>query len=124
MQAVAQLEHPNILPVYDSGEEYIDDLTLMYMVMPFREEGSLADWLRTPGKSRVLWPRDVCPIVKQAASALQCAHNNSILHQDVKPSNFLIQSEAEDAGQLNLQLADFDVAKFMASFNFFDLLYV
>src|SRR2546421_895460 len=117
MQAVAQLEHPNILPVYDSGEEYIDDLTLMFMVMPFREEGSLADWLRAPGKSRILWPRDVCPIVKQAASALQCAHNNSILHQDVKPSNFLIQDEAEDAGQLNLQLADFGVAKFMTTTN-------
>jgi serine/threonine protein kinase len=117
MQAVAQLEHPNILPVYDSGEEYIDDLTLMFMVMPFREEGSLADWLRAPGKSRILWPRDACPIVKQAASALQCAHNNGILHQDVKPSNFLIQDEAEDAGQLNLQLADFGVAKFMTTTN-------
>src|SRR5712691_11067325 len=117
MQAVAQLEHPNILPVYDSGEESIDDLTLMFMVMPFREDGSLADWLRTPGKSRILWPRDVCPIVKQAASALQCAHNNSILHQDVKPSNFLIQGEEEDAGQLNLQLADFGVAKFMTTTN-------
>src|SRR5438270_5207810 len=106
MQAVAQLEHANILPVYASGEEYFDDITLMYMVMPFREEGSLADWLRTPGKSRVFWPRDVGRIVKQAANALQCAHNNGILHQDVKPSHILIQGEADDVRLLNVQLDD------------------
>src|SRR5439155_17444161 len=54
-------------------------------------------------------------IVRQAASALQYAHNQKIIHQDVKPSNFLIQGEAEEVSQLNLQLADFGVAKLMTT---------
>ncbi len=115
MQAIAQLEHPHILSVYDSGEEYSDGITFLYTVMPFHEEGSLSDWLRKPGQSRVLWPGDVEHIVKQAASALQFAHNKNITHRDVKPSNFLICAQAGKAGQLNLQLADFGVAKFMTT---------
>src|SRR6266496_149182 len=46
MRAVAMLDHPHILPLYDYGEELLHKTTLMYMVMPFRQEGSLADWLR------------------------------------------------------------------------------
>src|SRR6266516_4675358 len=115
MQAIAQLEHPHILSVYDSGEEYSDGITFLYTVMHFHEEGSLSDWLRKPGQSRVLWPGDVEHIVKQAASALQFAHNKNITHRDVKPSNFLICAQAGKAGQLNLQLADFGVAKFMTT---------
>jgi len=113
MQAIGQLEHRYILSVYDSGEEYLDGTTYMYMVMPYRPEGSLTDWLRKWGKSSPLLPRDVERIVKQASSALQHAHNNHIVHQDVKPSNFLIYGDAENPGLLNLQLADFGVAKFM-----------
>ena len=64
MQAIAQLEHPHILSVYDSGEEYSDGITLVYMVMPFHEEGSLADWLGKPEQPKVLWPSEVEHIVK------------------------------------------------------------
>ena len=46
-QAIAQLDQINILPVYDSGEEYVNDTSVMYMVMPYRQKGSLKDWLRT-----------------------------------------------------------------------------
>ncbi|TMC15831.1 MAG: serine/threonine protein kinase, partial [Chloroflexi bacterium] len=59
--------------------------------------------------------KDTERIVKQAANALQHAHNHRIIHQDIKPSNFLIQGEAEHPGQLNLQLADFGVAKLMTT---------
>ena len=86
----------------------------MYMVMPFSREGSFADWLQKQNQ-RLLSPWDVERIVKQAASALQHAHDRKIIHQDVKPSNFLIQSDAEEANELNLQLADFGVAKFMTT---------
>src|SRR5947199_8742947 len=54
MQAIAQLEHPHILSVYDSGEEYSDGITFLYTVMPFHEDGSLSDWLRKPVQSRLL----------------------------------------------------------------------
>src|SRR5258708_7370431 len=43
-KAIAALEHPNILPLYDFGEEASDDTTVSYMVMPFCTEGSLATW--------------------------------------------------------------------------------
>ena len=115
MQAIARLDHMNILPVYGSGEKSVNGEKLMFMVMPYRRQGSLADWLQKRGTARLLSLQDVERIVKQAANALQHAHNHHIIHQDIKPSNFLIQSEAEHPGQLNLQLADFGVAKFMTT---------
>jgi len=45
-QAIAQLDQTNILPLYDSGEQIVDGISLMYMVMPYRQAGSLADWKR------------------------------------------------------------------------------
>jgi serine/threonine protein kinase len=87
----------------------------MFMVMPYRRQGSLADWLQKRDTARPLSLKDTERIVKQAANALQHAHNHRIIHQDIKPSNFLIQGEAEHPGQLNLQLADFGVAKLMTT---------
>jgi eukaryotic-like serine/threonine-protein kinase len=110
-QVVAKLDHPNILPLYDAGEKYVEGITLMYMVMPLREEGSLADWLRRYHSGATLSPRIVERIMRQAASALQYAHERNIIHQDVKPSNFLIRDTVQHPGQLYLQLADFGVAK-------------
>src|SRR5947209_14777555 len=89
MKAIGQLDHRYILPVYDSGEEIVDGTILMYTVMPFRQEGSFSDWLKKRGKLRALSLKDVGGIVKQAASALQHAHDHHIIHHDVKPSNFL-----------------------------------
>ena len=45
-QAIAQLDQTNILPLYDSGEQIVDGISLMYMVMPYCQAGSLADWKR------------------------------------------------------------------------------
>ncbi|GAC1613371.1 MAG: hypothetical protein NVS4B7_04790 [Ktedonobacteraceae bacterium] len=112
---IAQLDHMHILPIHGSGEEMINGATLMYLVMPFRQEGSLNDWLHKRSKARVLFPQEVERIVGQAAAALQHAHNHGIIHQDVKPSNFLIQGKAKDASRLNIQLADFGVAKLMTT---------
>lgn len=110
--AVAMLDHPNILPLFDYGEESLNGATLTYMVMPFRQEGSLADWLRRPGISQRLSPQDVALLVQQAASALQYAHDHDIIHRDVKPSNFLIRGRPENPAHPDLLLADFGIAKF------------
>jgi eukaryotic-like serine/threonine-protein kinase len=85
----------------------------MYMVMPYRRQGSLKDWLHTHLAQELLSLPAVDRIVRQAAFALQHAHDHQIIHQDVKPANFLVYNETEDPGRLNLQLADFGVAKFM-----------
>jgi serine/threonine protein kinase len=112
-QAIAQLDQTNILPLYDSGEQSVNGIALMYMVMPYRQAGSLADWKRTHFGEHPLPLAAVERIADQAALALQHAHDRQIIHQDVKPSNFLVQGNAEHPSELHLQLADFGVAKVM-----------
>ncbi len=112
-QAIAQLDHSNILPLYDSGEQIVNGISLMYMVMPYRQAGSLADWKSSHFGNHLLPLAAVERIVEQAALALQHAHDRQIIHQDVKPSNFLVQGEANHPGELHLQLADFGVARVM-----------
>lgn len=116
-QAIAKFDHKYILPIYEAGQVLIGDITIMYMVMPLRSEGSLADWLRKRTPSRILPLQDVGRIVMQAAEALIHAHHRGIIHQDVKPANFLIQGTAERPSQLTLQLADFGIAKFLIPTN-------
>ena len=49
VRAIAMLDHPHILPLYDYGEETLNNLSLTYMVMPLRQGGSLATWLQQRG---------------------------------------------------------------------------
>jgi eukaryotic-like serine/threonine-protein kinase len=81
MKAIARLDHPHILPLYDYGEELLHQTTLIYMVMPFRPEGSLADWLRQRYTPEPLPPQDIAYLVSQATEALQYAHDQEIIHQ-------------------------------------------
>jgi eukaryotic-like serine/threonine-protein kinase len=109
---IAKLNHPNILPLFDFGEELVNGTTLVYLVMPYCPEGSLANWLRQRIGSLILQPHDVLHIVQQAADALEYAHEQQIVHRDVKPSNFLIRSRRTTADRPDLLLADFGIARF------------
>jgi eukaryotic-like serine/threonine-protein kinase len=109
--AIAKLNHPYILPLYRFGESTIDTIPMMYMVMPYCQEKSLTDWMYAHGKT-ILSPQEVEHILLQAAEALQYAHDQKIIHLDVKLTNFLVRYHADDANKLTLQLADFGVAKF------------
>lgn len=109
-RAIAKLNHPNILPLFDFGEEIVNGTPLTYMVMPYCAEGSLATWLQQRGEDDLLSPIDVAHFLHQAADGLQHAHDNGIIHQDVKPQNFLIRSN-RNANLPDLQLADFGIAK-------------
>ena len=109
-RAIAALDHPNILPLYDFGEETHDDTTMSYMVMPFCTEGSLAGWLRQ-SVSATLPPQDIAQLVEQAADALQYAHDHQVIHLDVKPSNFLLRSNRKNPNRPTLLLADFGIAR-------------
>ncbi len=110
-RAIATLNHPHILPLFDFGEATIHGTILTYMVMPFCKEGTLAAWMQKRRNTALLSLQDVGFIVQQAASALQYAHNHQIVHQDVKPSNFLIRGIEDDSGHPDLMLADFGVSK-------------
>ena len=115
MKAIATLDHPHILPLFDYGESQLSETTLTYMVMPYRSEGSLTNWLRGRGSANLLAPQEVSSLLTQAASALQHAHNRQIIHQDVKPANFLIRLDEEHPGRPHLLLADFGVARFTSA---------
>ena len=102
-QAVAALEHPHILLVYDYGKA---DGTV-FLVMPFVDGGTLLDRLRAepilPLPATAAW-------LAQAAAALYYAHRRDLIHRDVKPENMLVR--AEDA---HLLLADFGIAKVLSA---------
>jgi len=110
-RAIAKLDHPHILPLFGYGEELVNGMILIYMVMPFRPEGSFADWLRQRNNEDVLSVQDVVYFISQAADALQYAHENQIVHQDVKPSNFLVRTNKQNARRPDLLLSDFGIAK-------------
>ncbi len=110
-RVIAQFDHTHILPLYDSGEDIIKDTKVMYMVMPLRQEGSFADWWYEHARRGPLPLPAVERVVRQAAEALQHAHDRRVVHKDVKPSNFLVRGHAEHPSQLDLQLADFGIAK-------------
>jgi serine/threonine-protein kinase len=83
IRVAANLQHPNILGLYDSGE--VDGL--LYYVMPFIEGESLRDRLN---KEQQLPIQDALQIVREAAEALQYAHERGIVHRDIKPENILL----------------------------------
>jgi tetratricopeptide (TPR) repeat protein/tRNA A-37 threonylcarbamoyl transferase component Bud32 len=80
-RAVARLRHPNILMVLDYGEQ--DGTT--YIVMEYVEAGTLTDRL-----GRIMSLAEVTPLIQQVASALDYAHEQGVIHRDVKPSNILL----------------------------------
>jgi serine/threonine protein kinase/streptogramin lyase len=110
-KAIARLDHPNILPLYAYGEEILGEQLLTYLVMPYRKEGTLASWLRQRGSAAPPSPAEVAPLLQQAAEALQHAHNQHVIHQDIKPANFLIRLRDDHPNRPDLLLADFGIAK-------------
>lgn len=123
VKAIAMLDHPRILPLFDYGEQILNATPITYLVMPYRPEGSLTLWLRqhsgleapqasSPTKEVLLQASDIAHFIHQAADALQHAHEHQIIHQDVKPANFLIRNNSENPNRPDLLLADFGVAKF------------
>lgn len=114
MQAIAQLDHPYILPLYDYGEARVDTTLVTYMVMPLRSEGSLTTWLQKQSTSGSLSFQVVAHFVEQAGQALQYAHAQGLIHQDVKPANFLVRNRPEQRWP-DIQLADFGIVRVLAA---------
>jgi serine/threonine protein kinase len=96
-RTIAALEHRNILPVFDFGEQ--DGIT--YMAMRYVEGGTLKELLN---KGR-LTMHDILDLMVQICSALDYAHRRGVIHRDVKPSNVILDSEGA------AYLMDFGIAK-------------
>lgn len=99
VKIVAQLEHRNIVPVYDYGEHEGQP----YIVMRYMSSGSVEDLL---AKGKIPITR-VLGIAEQIAFALDYAHQNGILHRDLKPSNILL----DDGG--GAFITDFGIARIL-----------
>jgi serine/threonine-protein kinase len=97
IETAARLNHPHILPLYDSGE--VDDF--VYYVMPYVEGESLRERLE---RDRQLVIEDALRIAREVADALSYAHAQGVVHRDIKPENILIS-----AG--HAVLADFGIAR-------------
>jgi serine/threonine protein kinase len=114
-KTIARLDHPHILSLFSYGEEHVNGMTLIYIVMPYRREGSFVNWLEQRGDNELLTVQNIAYFISQAADALQYAHDNQVVHQDVKPSNFLIRTNKEHPQLPDLLLADFGIARLSTS---------
>jgi serine/threonine protein kinase/outer membrane protein assembly factor BamB len=105
---LTELQHPHILPIYHDGIR--DDL--LYLVMPYMPDGSLANAIQAQSRLSLALPlalERVVDYVGQIAEALQYSHDRRIVHRDVKPGNVLIAVEPD--GRWQLLLADFGIAR-------------
>jgi len=103
-QRAADLDHPNVIPIYDAGEiEGGDSDGLLYIAMRYVAGSDLRTILRRDGPLGV--GRTIF-ILDQIASALDAAHDRDLIHRDVKPSNILVDEPSE-----HVYLTDFGVAK-------------
>ncbi|HUQ80113.1 MAG TPA: protein kinase [Gemmatimonadaceae bacterium] len=100
IEVVAQLQHPHILPLHDSGESN----GLRYYVMPLVSGETLRDRIAREG---ALPLADIARIVDDVASALDYAHRRGVVHRDIKPGNILIDD-------VHASIADFGIAHLAA----------
>ena len=101
-QRAANLNHPNIVSVFDWGEER----GTYFIVMEYVEGRSLAEMIRTEGS---IHPDKVAEISSEVAAALSFAHRNGIVHRDVKPGNVLVSPNG------HVKVADFGIARALAN---------
>ncbi len=101
-RTIAQLHHPHILPLIEFGDEQ----GILYLVMPFIEGGTLTGYLRRalPDLS------DVAAIFLQLLDAVEYAHDEGLIHRDIKSSNVLL--EARRGGPPYGYLADFGLVRY------------
>ena len=101
-QAAGNLHHPNIVTVFDAGEER----GVPYLVMELVEGESLAQRLKRAGKLSV---EEASSIARQVAAGLAYAHEKGVVHRDIKPANILLDAKGRAA------ITDFGVARLSAS---------
>jgi serine/threonine-protein kinase len=101
IETAARLQHPHILTIHDSGEA----AGHLWFTMPFVEGETLRARLR---RERQLPIEDALRITREAAQALQYAHDHGVIHRDIKPENLLLTADG------NTLVADFGIARGLA----------
>ncbi|WP_051393160.1 serine/threonine-protein kinase [Glycomyces arizonensis] len=100
-QAVAALQSPGIVALYDYGEEHSAEGLVSYLIMELVQGQSLANLIHQRGR---LAPNEVLKIVATAAEALDVAHRAHIVHRDIKPANLLVNEDGA------VKIVDFGIA--------------
>lgn len=98
-EAAGRLKHPNIVEIYDSGEDH----ELAYIAMEFLQGHDLTLYCR---QDRLMPVNQSIEIVINAASALDYAHENGVIHRDVKPANIMFNPETKI-----IKITDFGIAR-------------
>ncbi len=101
-QAAAGLTHPNIVSVFDVGEEN----NIYYIVMELIEGITLKEYINKKGKLSV---KEATSIAIQVSMGLEAAHNHGIVHRDVKPYNIIISTDGK------VKVTDFGIARVASS---------
>jgi len=101
--AAGRLNHPNIVTIYDAGEEH----DLAYIAMEFLEGKPLSSFA---AKSRLLPVTTVLEIIAQVADALDYASKQGVIHRDIKPANIMFDEKAN-----SIKIADFGIARITSS---------
>jgi len=106
-EVAARLEHPNIVPIYDYGNEQ----GVTYVAMRLLTGGTLADRIAHQARQHLPLPslREIAILLKQLGSALDYAHRNGVIHRDIKPSNVMFDEQG------TAFLVDFGIAKLLES---------
>jgi eukaryotic-like serine/threonine-protein kinase len=102
-RAIAALDHPGVVPIYDVGES----AGYQYFAMPLIEGANLADLIA----DRPLPPREAATLVAKIAEAIEFAHRQGIIHRDLKPRNILLDHQGQP------RVTDFGLAKLAVAAN-------
>jgi serine/threonine protein kinase len=103
-RVAAAIEHPNIVPIYEAGEADGE----LFIAMRYVGGSDLEELIRRTGP---LGPSRVSSIVSQTASALDAAHDQGLVHRDVKPANLLLAPKGTEHEEDHVYVSDFGITK-------------
>jgi eukaryotic-like serine/threonine-protein kinase len=103
-QSAASLNHPAIVAVYDTGEDYVDGVSIPYIVMEYVDGSTLRELLHS---GRRLLPERILEMTIGILQALEYSHRAQIVHRDIKPANVMLTRTGQ------VKVMDFGIARAM-----------
>ncbi|MFE8007416.1 Stk1 family PASTA domain-containing Ser/Thr kinase [Streptomyces sp. NPDC057418] len=103
-QSAASLNHPAIVAVYDTGEDYVDGVSIPYIVMEYVDGSTLRELLHS---GRRLLPERILEMTVGILQALEYSHRAQIVHRDIKPANVMLTRTGQ------VKVMDFGIARAM-----------
>ena len=117
IEIARSLQHPHILPVLDSGYTQYNGRSVPFLVSPFIPDGSLVDVIEASPSWEFWSLPQIADAIQQAADSLWYLHTRTprIVHEDVKPANFLVRSIQTPQRAYHLYLSDFGISRWQKS---------